>query len=314
MAVIDLGPKRRIGYSGNPLERVSERRDDESFMRELAADPAAQAFLIAGEQVVLRKRNGGCEAVVPLADALALPRRDMVFLGLLNGAPRFGIALDASALDALKEDHDRFTDDLRSIASAGALHHDDMAQLAEAKALLQWHSRHRFCSNCGQLSVMVQGGWRRDCLACNGQHFPRTDPVVIMLAINGDTCLLGRQARFLPRMWSCLAGYVEPGESIEDAVRRETREEAGIACGRVSYFASQPWPFPMTLMIGCHAEAQTTDIVVDRTELEDARWVSREEAALMLARRHPDGLITPHHFAIAHHIIRAWIEDAHVFR
>ena len=129
-----------------------------------------------------------------------------------------------------------------------------------------------------------------------------------MLAINGDRCLLGRQTRFATGMWSCLAGFVEPGETIEEAVRRETREEAGIECGRVKYFASQPWPFPMSLMIGCHVEALTTEIKVDRTELEDARWFDRDEIALMMRRRHPEGLTATHPIAIAHHIIRAWLE------
>jgi NAD+ diphosphatase len=129
-----------------------------------------------------------------------------------------------------------------------------------------------------------------------------------MLAVQGERCLLGRSARFASAMWSCLAGFVEPGENIEEAVRREVLEEAGIVCGRVGYFASQPWPFPMSLMIGCHAEALTTEIKVDRAELEGARWFEREEVALMLLRRHPDGLGTPPPVAIAHHIIRAWVE------
>ena len=129
-----------------------------------------------------------------------------------------------------------------------------------------------------------------------------------MLAVAGNRCLLGRSGRFAASMFSCLAGFVEPGESIEDAVRRETLEEAGIRCGRVAYFRSQPWPFPMSLMVGCHAEALNHDIVVDRSELEDARWFSREEVALMLMRRHPDGLATPPPVAIAHHIIRSWVE------
>ena len=130
-----------------------------------------------------------------------------------------------------------------------------------------------------------------------------------MLAIAGERCLLGRSRRFAPSMWSCLAGFVEPGEAIEDAVRREIREEAGIVCGRVAYFRSQPWPFPSSLMIGCHAEALSHDIVVDRNELDDARWFDREEVAPMLARQHPEGLTTPVPVAIAYHIIRAWVEN-----
>jgi NAD+ diphosphatase len=131
-----------------------------------------------------------------------------------------------------------------------------------------------------------------------------------MLAAKGEQCLLGRQSRFPPGMWSCLAGFVEPGEAIEDAVRRETREEADILCGQVTYLASQPWPFPMSLMIGCHAEAVSEEITVDRSELEDARWFPRDEVALMLVRRHPDRIFTPPPIAIAHHIVRAWVEGA----
>jgi NAD+ diphosphatase len=129
-----------------------------------------------------------------------------------------------------------------------------------------------------------------------------------MLAIDGEHCLLGRSHRFQSGMWSCLAGFVEPGETVEEAVRRETREEAGIICGRVAYFASQPWPFPMSLMIGCHAQAQSREIVIDRTELDDARWFERDEAAQMLLGQHPDGLTAPLPIAIAHHILRAWVE------
>src|SRR6478736_4759780 len=199
--------------------------------------------------------------------------------------------------------------DLRSIAVQGLVVADDLPPIAEAKAVLHWHTRHRFCPNCGAATRLVSGGWRRDCPQCKAEHFPRTDPVVIMLAIDGDRCLLGRSPRFVPTMWSCLAGFVEPGESIEDAVHRETREEAGITCGRVVYFASQPWPFPASLMIGCHAEALTHEIVVDREELEDARWFTKDEVEAMLMRKHPQGLTTPPPVAIAHHIIRAWIED-----
>ena len=180
--------------------------------------------------------------------------------------------------------------------------------LAEAKALLGWHARHRFCPNCGTATHVVQAGWRRDCPSCGAEHFPRTDPVAIMLVIAGERAVLGRSRRFAPTMWSCLAGFIEPGETIEEGVRREVLEEAGIRCGRVKYFASQPWPFPSSIMIGCHAEALSETLVVDRDELEDARWFSRDELASMLKRQHPEGLTTPPPIAIAHHIIRSFVE------
>src|SRR6201999_791036 len=176
------------------------------------------------------------------------------------------------------------------------------------KALLGWHARHRFCANCGAATVAVDSGWRRDCPACHKKQFPPADSVVIMLVTDGERCLLGRSHRFQSSMWSCLAGFVEPGETIEDAVRREIREEAGILCGQVSYLASQPWPFPSSLMIGCLAEAATRDLHVDGVELEDARWFSRDEALAMLEGRHPDRLSAPNPMAIAHHILRAWVD------
>jgi NAD+ diphosphatase len=156
---------------------------------------------------------------------------------------------------------------------------------------------------------MKIGGYRRDCPACGAQHFPRTDPVAIMLTVHGDRCLLGRQRRFLPGMYSCLAGFIEPGETIEDAVRRETREESGILVGRVDYRASQPWPFPASLMIGCVAEALTTEITRDDEELEDCRWFDRDEVRRMFAGDHPDGLLPPNRIAIAHHLLRGFIAD-----
>ncbi|MFZ0775286.1 MAG: NAD(+) diphosphatase, partial [Xanthobacteraceae bacterium] len=209
----------------------------------------------------------------------------------------------------LKMRHDLKITDLRSIAVQGLVDPEHLPPLAEAKALLGWHARHSHCPNCGAKTEVVQAGWRRDCPACKVQHFPRTDPVVIMLVIAGERCVLGRSPRFAPTMWSCLAGFAEPGESIEEAVRREVLEEVGIAVGRVKYFASQPWPFPSSIMIGCHAEALSDTVVVDREELEDARWFERDELAAMLRREHAGGLTTPPPVAIAHHIIRSYVED-----
>jgi NAD+ diphosphatase len=305
----DLGPKPILGYTATPLDRAAERRLDPAFLAAAETDAQARAYAVGGELVVLKKTSDGLDPAFTLAEARALaPAAETIFLGLAGTAGRFGIGLDWSATAALKERTDLHVSDLRSIAVQGLTGPDHLSCIAEAKAMLHWHARHRFCANCGAPTAVTQGGWRRDCAACAAQHFPRTDPVVIMLATAGNECLLGRSRRFIPHMWSCLAGFVEPGETIEQAVRRETLEEAGIRCGRVSYFASQPWPFPMSLMIGCHAEALNRDITIDPHELEDARWFSRDEIAAMLMRRHPDGLTTPPPVAIAHHIIRAWIE------
>jgi NAD+ diphosphatase len=307
--------KPLLGYTAGTLNRASERRTETDWLRGLEADAAARAYVVGGELIVLKKDADGLDPLFLSAEARALgPIVETVFLGLDGEAGRFGIGLEAAATEALKERSDLYVSDLRSIAVQGLASPGDLAAIAEAKAMLHWHARHRFCANCGAPTRVLQAGWRRDCPSCKAQHFPRTDPVVIMLAIDGDRCLLGRQSRFVPGMWSCLAGFVEPGESIEQAVRRETAEEAGILCGRVVYFASQPWPFPMSLMIGCHAEALSREVRVDYTELEDARWFDRAEVALMLERRHPDQITTPPPVAIAHHIIRAWVERADAVR
>ena len=304
-----LGPKPRLGYTNSRLDRAAERRTDEAALAALAADREAAAYVIGGDMIVIKKASPLNDPLFTLDEARALgPTHETVFLGLLGSAGRFGVSIPPAAAEALKANGDFVVTDLRSIAVQGLVDNEHLPPIAEAKAVLSWHLRHRFCPNCGHATQPVSGGWKRDCPSCKAEHFPRTDPVVIMLAVDGERCLLGRSPRFLPTMWSCLAGFIEPGESIEDAVHRETREEAGIVCGRVSYFGSQPWPFPSSLMIGCHAEALTRDIVVDRQELEDARWFDRDEVASMLLRQHPGALTTPPPVAIAHHIIRAWVE------
>jgi NAD+ diphosphatase len=300
---IDLGPLPPLAYCESGIDRAAHLRT-----RDHGLESGATAYVLAGEQVVLRK-GATIDPEFSLSGARDLGSRgEEVFLGLSGDRPVYAVALDASAAEPLKASGELLVIDLRSIATQSLVAPEHLPPLAEAKALLGWHARHRYCSNCGAPTNVSDGGWRRDCPSCKVQHFPRTDPVVIMLAIHEEHCLLGRQARFGTGMWSCLAGFVEPGETIEDAVRRETFEEAGIRCGDVRYFATQPWPFPMSLMIGCHARALNTDIKVDATELEDVRWFTREEAAAMLLRRHDHGLSTPPSVAIAYHIIRAWVE------
>ena len=308
-ARFDLGTKPHLGYTDSVVDRAAQLRHDPAAIAALEADARARAFVIGGERVVMRKGEPYSDPTFTLAAVGTVsPKQEQVFLGCYDGAPLFGVAIDPDAAEALKSRSDLLITDLRSIATGALVAPEHLPPLAAAKALLAWHRCHRFCSNCGAPTRLTRAGWRRECAACGAEHFPRTDPVVIMLAIHGERCLLGRQSRFAKGMWSCLAGFVEPGETIEDAVRRETLEEAGIVCGRVAYFASQPWPFPMSLMIGCHAQALTTELKIDRSELEDARWFERDEVAAMMLRRHPDGLTATHPFAIAYHIIRAWLE------
>ncbi|MFQ6551357.1 NAD(+) diphosphatase [Aestuariibius insulae] len=196
--------------------------------------------------------------------------------------------------------------DLRMVMTQ--LDRRDAELAATGKALIEWHESHGFCANCGARSTPADGGWQRVCPACKRRHFPRTDPVVIMLVTHGNDVLVGRSPGWPEGMYSLLAGFVEPGETIEAAVRRETIEEAGIEIGQVSYLASQPWPFPASLMVGCHAKALTREITLDPVELEDARWVSREEMMDVFAGTHPE-LLGARPGAIAHFILRNWLAD-----
>ncbi|MFT0858461.1 NAD(+) diphosphatase [Ancylobacter sp. G4_0304] len=307
MATNRLGPWPHLGYAGFRLDRASERRaQTPEFLRA----PAARACLIAGETVVLVRRGGALDAFFDLASAVSFGGRigEACLLGFDGAVPHFVLPLHAASAGELTERSDLLLTDLRSIAVEGLVPPDQVGELACAKALLSWHARRTFCSNCGERLEVGEGGWRRECPNCAAQHFPRTDPVVIMLTVDGDNCLLGRSPRFKPGMWSCLAGFVEPGETFEDAARRETKEEAGVRTGAARYLASQPWPFPMSVMIGFHLEAASREIVVDDVELEGARWFSRAEVAAMMEGRHPEGLTVPPPMAIAHHLIRAFVE------
>jgi NAD+ diphosphatase len=311
----DLGPRPHLGYTQSRIDRVAERRLDHDWLAARMTDASTRAYVIGGELIVLKAGNGVNDPAFTLEQACALGNfTETVFLGLFDGAARFGIGIAPASAEALKARNDLVVIDLRSIAIQGLVTPEHLPPLAEAKAMLHWHARHRFCSNCGTPSDLTEAGWKRACPGCKGEHFPRTDPVVIMLAVRGDKGLLGRSGRFAATMWSCLAGFVEPGEAIEDAVRRETQEEAGVKCGRVKYLYSQPWPFPMSLMIGAHAEALNDDLTMDQNELVGLRWFSKDECAAMLMRKHPEGLTCPPPVAIAHHIIRSWVEsDGPVF-
>lgn len=178
---------------------------------------------------------------------------------------------------------------------------------ATARALTGWHATHRHCAACGERSEPAQSGWQRRCPSCGAAHFPRTDPVVIMLVARGDRVLLGRSPGWPDGMYSCLAGFIEPGETIEAAVRREVAEETGVTVGPVRYVASQPWPFPASLMLGCVAEAVDEAITLDPVELEDARWMGRDELAAVLAGTHATRR-APHPGAIAGWLLRSWLE------
>ena len=230
-----------------------------------------------------------------------------LFLGLKDGVAHFAVLVPASSGAAARLRNDasmRFVD-ARSAAPivSGA----EAGIIAQARAQLDWHNRHGFCSVCGERTVMGRGGHVRQCVGCRAEHFPRTDPVAIMLVHDGDRCLMGQSRGRLQRMqmYSALAGFMDQGESIEEAVAREVREEAGIEVKNVRYHSSQPWPFPSSLMIGCHAEAVTTEIHIDDEEMTDVRWFERGEVIDALEGR-SRGLAVPQPLAIAHHLVKTW--------
>src|SRR5205809_6336875 len=275
-------------FGGNPLDRASERRDDGQWIATLLGDPQTRLLPLRDLKPFTRGTT------VPALDWQPVAQwRDqidggaaLIFLGLGDGRAHF--AIDAAGAN-VAPDVDTELIDVRALAPTMAP--GEAAILAEARPLLDWHARHRFCAQCGSPTRVASAGWKRQCPECRASHFPRTDPVVIMLAIRGERALLGRGRRRPGARFSCLAGFMEPGETLEDAVRREVREESGIHCGRVRYLASQPWPFPSTLMMGFLAEGLTEEITFDPEWLVEARWFHRDEVRDMVARaaaRDPD--------------------------
>lgn len=291
----------QLAYTHSLLERAAHLRPQAASLVE---DPRARACLLGGEMVALRAED---QPFFTMAEAGAWSRGKPIFLGLEDDAPRFACSFDPARAEEM-ESAGLVVHGLRAIAAQGLLPGPVMGGLACGKALLAWHGRHRFCSNCGARTQMADAGWRRDCPSCGGQHFPRTDPAVIMLVVREGLCLLGRSPHFRPGMYSCLAGFVEPGETLEDAVRRETREEAGIHSAQVRYLGCQPWPFPMSLMIGCIAEAASETITMDPAELEDVRWFTRDEVVSMVEGTHPEGIFVPGQEAIARHLVQAFLD------
>ncbi|MFT5577669.1 MAG: NAD+ diphosphatase [Paraglaciecola psychrophila] len=309
-------------FAGNKLDRADTLRRDEDKLRASAEQPDSRYLVFSNLNVLVDNRNSPQLGWLRQSDIAGLNisvAPILLGIGHSPGAnadpgeqPVAHFALDISSLqDPSHElglaDSWQFKD---CRLAAMELPDDQTGVIAQARSQLEWHSHHTFCSRCGQRTEQQRGGHARHCESCKADHFPRTDPVVIMLISDGERCLLGQSAAqtgAYKGFYSTLAGFVDQGESIEEAVRREIMEEAGIVVGDVQYHSSQPWPFPSSLMIGCSGLARSTDITIDTVEMADVRWFDRGEVRRSLAKENA-GLKLPGPFAIAHHLIKSWAE------
>ena len=295
-------------FAGNPIDRGEVERRDEEWLAAQASDPAS-LMLPMWQLNVPVSADHALTWMSPDAVQRLNVTAEPIFLGLMDGVSHF--VIDVSAVDRGDIEGDGLTfEDARTTAEY--MSGTDSGIIAQARAQLSWHSRHGFCAVCGHPTHIARGGQVRRCPpkeygGCGTEHYPRTDPVVITVVHDGERCLLGQSRGRLVAMrrYSALAGFMDQGESIEEAVAREVMEEAGIQVGAVRYHSSQPWPFPSSLMIGCHADAATTDIHFDAEEMADVQWFTRDEVRLALEER-SEILAIPGPTAIAHHLIRAW--------
>ncbi len=296
-------PSSLVGFAQNNLVRDAENRDENS-LPDAMQHKQARYMLFSRGQVIVRKTEPAVVSFAREEIERYEPKPDQVILlGHNDNGPLLAVPCGIDP-ETLAEPDKAYA--VRSLLYSSAVSQSEASAAAQASAILYWHSTNRYCGKCGHKSESRIGGFRRDCPACGHQIFPRTDPVVIMLPVNGDRCIMGRSPHFPENWYSTLAGFVESGETIEAAVRRETHEESGVEIGRVKYFASQPWPFPHSLMIGAHCETLSETIQFDATELEDCRWFTREEVRLMIREEHPDGFICPPNKAISSSLIQAW--------
>lgn len=284
----------RPGLTGSRLDRADHLRDDPEALATLRNDMRARLLLLDGLDPVLTehsKLQWGS-----LADAPT--NVDLAFLGFLDEHPRFA---------ALGEVPSGFGRTRQMMQALEIMPPEEAGTFAAARSLVDWHNRHRFCAQCSTPTTVIRAGWARQCGSCKAQHFPRTDPVVIMLAEHGGRVLLGRQPMFPKGFYSALAGFVEVGESMEEAVTREFREEAGLKVSNVRYVASQPWPFASSLMIGCIGDAEDDRITLDDKELEAAAWFSPADVRSALAGEADAPFQCPNPFAVAHTLLRWWV-------
>ena len=299
-------------FAASPLNRASEKRINPEWIEAKLRDPSSlifpmwrlEPFLLGSEKLASPARLGLLRPGI--AESLADGAAPWIFLGLDGDIALFALDVSAAAnpTDSGPLAGVGYFCDARTAAQIVSI--KEAAIIAQAKAMIDWHQRHGFCPRCGAPTRIMDAGYRRLCDKCSAEHFPRVDPVVIMLATHGDACLIGRGKQFPSGMFSALAGFMEPGETIEEAVQRELMEEASVKVNQVTYYATQPWPFPSSLMIGCFANAESRDAKVDENELAEVRWLERKTARAVISGESVAGVRLPPPIAIAHHLIKTW--------
>jgi NAD+ diphosphatase len=288
----------RPGFSGSTLNRADHLRSDAAAIAAFRQDPRARVLVLDGFDPVLHADGGLLWA--PVAELE--PEAFLILLGLADDCPHFVLLQDQSTQAPLF----RSPRTMEVLAVLGA---EEMALYGAARSLIDWHGRHGFCSQCGSTTLAHRAGWGRQCTGCQREHFPRVDPVVIMVAEHGGKALVGRQSSWPPGRYSALAGFLEPGETMEEAVARELFEEAGVQASSVRYVTSQPWPFPAQLMLACVAQVQSAALTIATDELEDAIWVSKAEVQAALAGEPDAPFLAPPRYAVAYSLLRHWAFD-----
>ncbi|GAB4229721.1 MAG: NAD(+) diphosphatase [Methyloligellaceae bacterium] len=309
-------PRPRV-HAETLLNRMPERRTDRAWIEKRMASPGSRFMLVAGLKIAVTAPEADARQSLRWYGPKDLPRlgalsTNTIFLGCdENDEAVFALYLSEGDL-ARRQNRGRSLKplvDLRTLAMQGELSPEELSVAGTALSLAEWNQNSACCGRCGGHTRSRSAGWSRECWACGHLMFPRMDPAVIVLVTDGERCLLGHHKRYAHKFYSTLAGFVEPGEDIESCVRREIFEETGVRIGEVAYMATQPWPFPHSLMIGCWAEALSSDLVIDAEELWDARWFSRPEVVQMIEERHPDGLTVPGSHSIAHALIKSFVEQ-----
>ncbi|MGH1350499.1 MAG: NAD(+) diphosphatase [Methyloligellaceae bacterium] len=287
-------------FSENPLDKMDYLRPT----IDIKNAPGATRFILFSEgQIILRASDQQSTFSESELSMIQHDKELSLFLGSDGEEHYFAVSV---SLDA-SEDFEQL--DLRTFVSRRVMPVSNLGMVAQAGSVFKWHESHQFCANCGTKTTIAHSGWRRDCSKCEKQHFPRLDPVIIMMVTHGDNCIIGASHHYPENFYSCLAGFIEPGETIENAARREVFEEVGVVGGHVRYVCSQPWPFPHSLMIGVHMEAETAEMTIDEKEIREARWVSKQEIIEVMNNPESHGYYLPPSIAIARTLFKEWIAE-----